>query len=240
MSTEETHHDPRLEHWLDGACRGLADSAKQRVREEITAHYLDALEHYESMGLPLAEAERNAVQELGSPRRARWRLRKVHLTASEEAVINWKPKGEEGTRTFLLYFMAAVTILSMIGMLLLSVDRVTTVGEAVEMRAFSGIFVPYGVAFPLIVVALLVKMRRAEGVRKLILQITPWLAAMGALTFYNASSGMLRDGLWYWFSNLSLLSSGYFIWLACNVFRFHQKIRNMDLPGDAPPPAGDA
>ncbi len=235
MNTEETHHDPRLERWLAIACWGLADSAKQRIRGEIAAHYLDAFEHYESQEIPKAEAEENAVQELGSPRWAWWRLRRVHLTAREEKEIRRLGTLEAKAGLYITYFLAALAVIEVCVML----PRQTAFIAVGEMWVFQGVLALCGGAFPAIVVALGVKAWRAERVQRHLLRSILMSLSMGCYACGIGTSNAVDEGLSYW-SIFMFFNAGSLILIAYSQLRLLRKVRNVDLPDDVGPTAGDA
>lgn len=84
-------HDPRFKHlgpWLDVATAGLSDQACARVLEEIGAHFEDAVAAAMQRGLDEGEAAQRAVKALGSPRRARRRLRRTYLTRNQARIVD--------------------------------------------------------------------------------------------------------------------------------------------------------
>ncbi len=72
-----------LDDWLDSATRGLCDDARERIAEEIAAHYEDALGEARGIGLTEEASVKKAVEALGDPRRALRKLHSEHLTIRE-------------------------------------------------------------------------------------------------------------------------------------------------------------
>lgn len=72
-----------LSDWLRIASWRLADSAKERIRIEIEAHYNQAVEAHRGNGLSESAAQATALVELGDPEAAAKRFRKRHLTEWE-------------------------------------------------------------------------------------------------------------------------------------------------------------
>jgi len=69
-----------LPEWVDAATRGLADEARERIRQEVEGHYVDALRHNLESGLSAVAAHRAAVAGLGNVRHARRAFRRVYFT----------------------------------------------------------------------------------------------------------------------------------------------------------------
>src|SRR5579862_2220503 len=79
-----------LSDWLRIATWRLADSAKERIRPEIEAHYAQSVEAHRENGLSESAAHAAALTELGDPETAGKRFRKRHLTESEaEKLKKW-------------------------------------------------------------------------------------------------------------------------------------------------------
>jgi len=70
--------------WLDATTRGLCDHARERIREELECHYLDAYDALIETGVPDAQA----VAELGSPKKAQRRFKKIYLTRKEDTLLD--------------------------------------------------------------------------------------------------------------------------------------------------------
>jgi len=73
--------------WLNAATRGLCDHARERIREELKDHYLDAYDALIEDGITGAEAR--AVSELGSPKKARRRFKKIYLTIMQSDTLSY-------------------------------------------------------------------------------------------------------------------------------------------------------
>lgn len=73
-----------LAPWLRTALWGLSSEARVRAREEIAAHFDDALAEGLRSGLSEDDAGKRAVESLGSPRRARWGFWRTYLTVVEQ------------------------------------------------------------------------------------------------------------------------------------------------------------
>lgn len=61
----QTESVPPIEAWLASATRHLSAAAADRARDELYAHYQDAVDDYLQDGLNAAEAHRRALQDLG-------------------------------------------------------------------------------------------------------------------------------------------------------------------------------
>jgi hypothetical protein len=72
-----------LPGWLEEATDQLTPAARQRVSEEVEAHFADAVESHIANGESEPAARAAALAELGSPRKAGETFRKHHLTESE-------------------------------------------------------------------------------------------------------------------------------------------------------------
>ena len=72
-----------LNAWLNIATKGIYQEGKERIRDEISAHYKDALHDALKQGLTKTEAHLAAMESLGDPRKARRGLRKSYLTERE-------------------------------------------------------------------------------------------------------------------------------------------------------------
>lgn len=76
-----------LSPWLDVAARGLSDESKARVREEIGAHFHDAVDDGRRTALSDEASAERAVRSLGSAKSARRAFRHTYLTRWEESCI---------------------------------------------------------------------------------------------------------------------------------------------------------
>ena len=76
-----------LSAWLEVATKGLSDAAKVRVREEISAHFHDALEQDQLTGVSEEVAAKHALESLGSAKAARRALRRTYLTKHQESML---------------------------------------------------------------------------------------------------------------------------------------------------------
>lgn len=67
-----------LNYWLAAATQDLIPVVRRRVVEDLTNHYLDAMEMYQAAGLTAEEADAAAVHELGSPEETADALHKIY------------------------------------------------------------------------------------------------------------------------------------------------------------------
>jgi len=79
------HTQPMIfDEWLAIATRGLCDHARERIREELECHYLDAYDALIEDGVSEVDAEAQSVAELGSPKKAQRRFIRMYLTKRED------------------------------------------------------------------------------------------------------------------------------------------------------------
>lgn len=76
-----------LKPWLDIASKRLSNDSKARVREEVSAHFHDAIGEGIDAGLSEDEAVQRAIDALGSPRKAHRAFRRAYLTTFEDMNI---------------------------------------------------------------------------------------------------------------------------------------------------------
>jgi hypothetical protein len=88
-----------LTEWIDIATCGLIAPARDRIREEVEAHFADAVEARMAGGLSVENAEVVAVHELGDARTAAWRFRKNHLTEADLKRLAWIQKSHQRNET---------------------------------------------------------------------------------------------------------------------------------------------
>jgi hypothetical protein len=69
-----------LPNWLDSATRDLPRDVQQMTREEITAHYEDAVVHYQLAGKSSQQAHLAALSDLGDPVETNQALQRTHLS----------------------------------------------------------------------------------------------------------------------------------------------------------------
>ena len=74
--------------WLVVARRGLCKEAQQRVPEEVTDHFEQAIEKSIGRGISPEEAETQALVSLGSPRQANREYRRSYLTRWQKSNID--------------------------------------------------------------------------------------------------------------------------------------------------------
>ncbi len=78
---------PLVETWIEAATGGLAESARQRVREEILDHVLEAVDAAAAEGADEESAYERAVAGLGDPDRAGRALRRTNLRPWEAKLV---------------------------------------------------------------------------------------------------------------------------------------------------------
>jgi hypothetical protein len=105
-----------LEQWLDVATSGLCESAAERVRAEISEHYLSAIESAGEGDCDSADVERRAVASLGDAKAANRQYRRVLLTKREDALLRELRKS-----TSLGYHVVGVLILATMAIYAISV-----------------------------------------------------------------------------------------------------------------------
>lgn len=71
-------HNPLL-GWLSVATERLPEAVVQIVSQEVTDHFLEAVDDYLAQGLPSQEATTRALADLGLPEAVNLRLKDVHL-----------------------------------------------------------------------------------------------------------------------------------------------------------------
>jgi len=74
---------PDLQRWLKKSTRGLDADLSDLIRDDITAHYEDALEDYQNDGHDLATAHQMAMRDLGDESAVGVGFRQVHYS-------NWR------------------------------------------------------------------------------------------------------------------------------------------------------
>lgn len=75
------YHSPAI--WLEFATKGICQEGKERIRDEISAHYEDALHDALQQGLTKTEAHLAAMESLGDPRKAGRAFRRSYLSERE-------------------------------------------------------------------------------------------------------------------------------------------------------------
>ena len=82
MNTD-THLNGDLRQWLLGVTHGLTPEVEVDVKEEISAHYAEAVDLYKSEGMSDEKAHRAAMRELGEAKEVAQNLRAAHLTKAQ-------------------------------------------------------------------------------------------------------------------------------------------------------------
>jgi hypothetical protein len=75
----EAQFDHEFVLWLETATRGLPADVKTMTRAEFAAHYADALDDHLAHGLSVADAQREALAELGDVTETAHGLQDIHL-----------------------------------------------------------------------------------------------------------------------------------------------------------------
>ena len=96
-----------LSEWLAIATKGLAQAGKQRISQEIEAHYEEALKTHLDQGESKRVAEASALADLGDPKVAGKRFRKKHLTEKEAKRLEWATNTGSFRSLLFLYFIFA-------------------------------------------------------------------------------------------------------------------------------------
>jgi hypothetical protein len=71
---------PDLQRWLKKSTRGLNAELSDLIREEITAHYEDAIDDYQIEGFDLVTAHQMAMRDLGDESAVGTSFRQVHYS----------------------------------------------------------------------------------------------------------------------------------------------------------------
>jgi hypothetical protein len=87
-ANQDPEANPALETWLTMASRDLCKESRQRIREEVTDHYEQAVEKDLGEGKPAKEAAERALANLGSPKKANREYKRNHLTAWQKMNID--------------------------------------------------------------------------------------------------------------------------------------------------------
>jgi hypothetical protein len=75
--------NPDLEKWIDEASKGLEPLAREKITEQITEHYQDAVLGYRSSGLGEDEARSRAMLDLGNTKQANTLYSHSYFTDTE-------------------------------------------------------------------------------------------------------------------------------------------------------------
>jgi hypothetical protein len=106
-----------LEGWLEIATDGLEAPARQRIANEIGAHYSEAVSGHLAEGESDPDAQAIALAELGDPTQAALNFKKSYLTENEAKALKWM----EGTATkpFFSFRMLLLDSIPLTGFVLL-------------------------------------------------------------------------------------------------------------------------
>lgn len=105
--------------WLEIATDGLESAAKQRIAQELEAHYTEAVEDHVAAGQSEGAAKGTALLELGDPRAAAVNFHKSHLTDAEAKSIKYM--GWAGTKPFCSFWILPLDIMPLLAVVFLSV-----------------------------------------------------------------------------------------------------------------------
>lgn len=162
-----------LKRWLDTATKGLPDDIIESVREELLAHYEDALEDYTRHGITDEQAQSIALADLGDARETGQALRQTHLAARKyifAAVMSIAP----------LLLMLVSLFLSVAA--LFAIVGYTTDGAAYEAYIASGMMFVIGVFSVYATSHVLKTLQFLIGVYSLSIRLPVRLIQFGLLT----------------------------------------------------------
>src|SRR5882724_12459074 len=104
MNRPDRNKAESLSDWLKIATRYLTPAGKQRIAEEIEAHYAEAVDTHLKLGEPDQVAKANALAELGDPMVAGEKFRRKHLTEEEAKRLSQAQKRARSFRFLLLIY----------------------------------------------------------------------------------------------------------------------------------------
>lgn len=82
-----------FENWFAVATKNIAQTERSRIRNELEAHILDAINAHRQTGFSTLEAEQKAVLELGDPKRAARGFEREFLTRDQARRFAPESKG---------------------------------------------------------------------------------------------------------------------------------------------------
>lgn len=101
-----------LSEWLEVATRKLENTAKERIRKEIEAHYAEAVQTHREEGSTEIAAQAAALEELGDARTAGRRFRREHLTQGEvKKLYSLEKQGRSFALLFINYLFFVSTFI---------------------------------------------------------------------------------------------------------------------------------
>lgn len=121
----------RLDEWLRQATRCLSADSAACVRREIHEHYESAREAAVERGISSDEAERLAIVDLGDPKEASARYRRVLLTSTEARLLRATNSEARAfhSRKALRWLLLAFPLAALSGALVLSVRGETLTAQ---------------------------------------------------------------------------------------------------------------
>jgi hypothetical protein len=100
-----------LSEWLDTATQGLAAPGRERVTQEIEAHFAEAVEAHVTQGQPEQTAHAIALEELGDPDVSAKSFRKRHLTLEEaRRLVDFRSRNDTKTALATNFFFGLFVI----------------------------------------------------------------------------------------------------------------------------------
>jgi hypothetical protein len=103
-----------LSAWLKVATDRLCDSAKSRITLEIEAHFNEAVQAHLADGRSLIDAQGNALDELGDPKRASRRFLKKHVTQSQlEKLKEWEKAVQKQPSKLVSFVLSLLIIVAL-------------------------------------------------------------------------------------------------------------------------------
>lgn len=162
-----------LKPWLDIATKGLTSDSKARVRDELSAHFDDAVREGIDSGLTKDDAVRRAVESLGPAKKAHRAFRRTYLTTFND--MNLQLLHRRRTIMTVVFTLAAASSMWR----LMNVSQKFEMAWFVQAAAFAGIVIAL-VAWQWIVPRLYLRglQRRAVGIAA-IAQATLWSCLFG-------------------------------------------------------------
>jgi hypothetical protein len=76
-----------LSEWLETATKGLAAPGRERITQEIKAHFAEAVEDHLAQGESETDAQTKALAEMGAPQVAALKFKEQYLTEADEKFL---------------------------------------------------------------------------------------------------------------------------------------------------------
>jgi hypothetical protein len=100
-----------VSEWLEAATRKIAPPARERIWQEIEAHYAESVAAHLAGGLSENDAQKAALAELGEARRAARRFKWRHLTVRQTRSLEaWDKNSTNLFNLGVFYLMFSVTL----------------------------------------------------------------------------------------------------------------------------------